>query len=217
MSKFEKAEASARSAQQVFMPNRYQGEFFRAWERLTGRTVPSVDDRVLSAEADGIRYRFFRGRDVPLMVARASLKSPEVCTVGFSGSEWCEDYADASGIDAKGISWETVGKQMGRISLIAPKESDVDQLRAQLNDNDFDAIEVATALPNLVSGLGRTRRNIRVGAAVVGCVESAAAALGIPGVDLVSSGETLRRNGFIEVEQLSESWPVLVTAVSGDV
>jgi ATP phosphoribosyltransferase len=171
-----------------------------------------VASRVLSAEGDGVTYRFIRGRDIPLMVAKATMKNPGIRTVGLSGSEWCTEYVSAPENTQRNVSWDVVGAKMGRVSLIAPEESDAELLRERLEDKELDTVEVATALPNLVRGLGRAGTNIEVGATLVGAVESGAATLGMAGVDLVSSGETLRCNNFVEVLPLSESWPVLVTA-----
>jgi ATP phosphoribosyltransferase len=204
----------ARSADRVYLPNRYNRVFKDGYTDLTGRAVPTPGDRQLVAVENGVTFRFVRGRDVPRMVAEAAARYPNRLIAGFSGSDWCLEDAENNG---ERVLWASIGVEMGRVSLIATEAADSEALMTRYSDSALEGLEVATAYPNLVRGLARDGANIKLGIALNGCVESAADELGMEGFDMVSTGETLRQNGWKEVYPIYESLAALVVPAVGQV
>lgn len=200
-------------AEQVFLPNRYQKSFVNAYEALTRKEVPEMDGRKLTVRSNGVTYCWSRGRDIPRILDAILKQKLEKKSIGFTGSEWWSEFSylqrDRS-VDFRRLA----GDSLGSVALIASRESDVLNIREMLI-GDAEPVSVVTAYPNVVRGLSeRGRYNIAVQLAVAGCAEGVACALGVPAVDLVSTGETIEENGFLVVEKIFDSYPGLISAVS---
>ena len=192
-------------ADEVFIPSRYQEPFSQAFKELSGLNLPEPSGRRLS-QSDGRKiYRWARGRNIPKIVSMAANTRPNESVIGLSGSEWCMEYGLA--VPDAGIIWETITeKALGYLAIIAPANR-VDSLPS-------GPLPVVTVFPNLVKELSATSRYRPIPSVVVdGSVESVADCLGFAAVDLVSSGKTLRENGFVVLDELAPVYPALVQAI----
>lgn len=210
MKNLEKLAEVACSAEQVFLPNRYQEPFMEAFQQLTGLEIPRMKSRKMKEVSNGQTYRLARGRDIPLVVETVSKADPKTRTIGLTGTEWCAEYA--LGEPESNLKWDRITeKKLGRVALIAPYGSNIDLIRARL-ERGFYPLEVATVYPNVVGAEGLSgRSNITPVLQLSGALEGVAPALGIPVVDLVSSGATVEENDFIVVEKLFDVYPSLVS------
>jgi ATP phosphoribosyltransferase len=201
---------AACSAEQVFLPNRYQQPFIDAYQSLTGNEVPEMKERKMSAKSGDIQFRWSRGRDIPQIVELASDADPSLLTVGLTGSEWCREFESAQ--PDTSVVWGRMSeKRLGRVSLIASANSDIDLIRKGL-EGGSEPIGVVTAYPNLIRALRTSGQyNLIPAVPVSGCAEGVADTLGMAAVDLVSKGETIAANGFVVVEELLDSYPALVS------
>lgn len=204
----------ATDAEQVFFPNRYQDKFIEAFQSLTGVEVPLMVGRESKAKSQGRTFWWLRGRDIPKLVQTASVTTPEITTVGLTGSEWCAEFRAAAKCDTT-VRWDRLSNEkIGRVALIARADSNVDLIRDRL-ERGFEPVRVVTGYPNFVQALGVSGQcNIFPQISVEGGVEGAAEVLRMPAVDLVCRGDTIAINNFVVVEELLDTYPLLVTSSS---
>jgi ATP phosphoribosyltransferase len=193
----------AQDAEQILLPSRYQEPFTAAFRALTGIQLPSKPGRQMCVRANGKVFRWLRGRDIPQMVALASRLAPSITTIGLTGSEWCSEYDSEP--ESNAIQWQNIGEKLGEIAIIAPKNSDIQAIKKQIEANR--PLDVVTAYPNLVKAQeGQFSPRITL----QGCVESISELAALPAIDLVSTGETVAANDFVVIKRLETSYPALV-------
>ncbi len=206
MSEFKKAEKDLASAEQILLPNRYEDAFVEAYQELTGLEVPKADERRLKATSNGLTYRWIRGRDITPTIVKLSREKPGLRVSGLTGYEWWREFVAVERNRCKTATSVASNKLIGRVSLIASAESAKAVTQRRSNQS---RIQVVTAYPNLARKLG-----FGVKQAVSGCVEGVADSLDLPALDLVCSGQTIKKNGFVEIEPLLDSFPVVVSTLS---
>lgn len=206
MKNFIKLTEAATAAERVYVPDRYLQSFTEAFAALTGIEIPPKPDRTFTAKSGDKTFYYTRGRDIPRMLERAATQFPEESTIGLSGSEWCADFA--LGEPQSRISWQNLSeKRMGRLALFAPPN-----VTPVILDQQINPIEVVTAVPNIVNNYRQAGRLVLSAVAPVsGGVEAWADSFGMLGVDLVSTGATLKQNDITLLQDLVDVFPVLIS------
>lgn len=202
----------AKEAEQVFLPNRYQEPFVEALQRLTGEEVSKLEGRRLSVRSGGKTYRWARGRNIPKIVEAVAERTPNISTVGLTGSEWCLEYDLAE--PKNSVLWDSMTEsKLGNLALIAPSTYDIREICRGLPEEYFRPLPVVTVFPNIVRSLGTCGSfTVCCELELDGGVESVADALGVAAIDLVSSGKTLQENNFVVLEELMPVYVALVRA-----
>ncbi len=209
MSEFNKSkEDIAKSARQVLLPSRYEKPFVEAYQQLSGFEVPEARPRKLKVVSNGTTFRRVRGRDIPKVLNE--LDTPDA--IGLTGYEWYLDAVEGDRDISLGLfrANETI---LGNVALIASTSVREEPLRQQLLAREIP-IDVVSPYPNIAGWLKfRYGYKINLKMCVSGAVEGVADSLGIPAIDLVSTGETIRENDFVVIEPLLESYPALLYKV----
>lgn len=213
-----KTEELAQNADLILLPDRYQEPFTEALQDLLGQEIPTKDGRKCTIISNGRTFQWVRGRDVPKLVEAYTINDPKINTIGMTGTEWYEEYANEIGFTFSNNRVASY-KPIGRISLIAKESLNFTAENLGIGRGK-ESVKVVTALPNLV-------RRVRIDKAlnietllslnngVSGGVEGIANQLGVAAIDLVSKGETIRDNGMVVVQQLMTSYPELIWAEPG--
>lgn len=212
--KFEKkmTKEMIESSKEIYLPNRYQQPFIDALQQYADIEVPAQVGRRLAERSNGRTFRWMRGRDIPRVIARINATRPDTNAVGFTGSDWCQEYiVDRTNAT---VDWYALysAPRMGRLAIIAPPSLDGKKIEEQLYKGD--PVSVVTVYPNIANIFVPKLSpgfNTSSDLVVNGGVEGVADALGMPAIDLVSSGDTVRENGFTVVEKLQEVFPAMVT------
>lgn len=210
MKNFKELAEIANESEQVFMPDRYQQPFIEAFQTLTGDEVPEMVGRKRTVKSGDRTYIWCRGRNIPAVVQAVSKTYPSLPVIGLTGSEWCAEYNCTPKVEP--VQWGRCSeKKLGDVALIASQRDDVENIRRR-SQRGFQLLNVVTAYPNLVLAMAMSDRcNLYPAYPVDGGVEGIADALGVPGVDLVSTGNTLSENSFVRIENLLEAYPALIT------
>lgn len=163
------------------------------------RTYWSVDDRV------GIAWAALKARDVARLVGRGDLD------LGFTGIDMVEESSVAEEVDFDAVeevvdlqSSKSVGLPV-RWTLAVPKDSNVVSVDDLLKATGGRPPRIAAELATLVSAWA----GLRIGRCEVirtaGSTEAFAPAFADAVVDLVETGESLRRNNLVELETVMHS------------
>lgn len=173
-----------------------------AFVEATGVQVPDFEGRELEASVAGRTFLKVKGRDIPGLIAAG------FGDVGLTGSDSCEDYL---AVDT-GVDYKPIGRQMCRFALLAPVDR-ADTMRKQVELND-GSLTAATSFPNLLNKCA-SEQGLKVSpteAVVSGSVEIMPRLLEVSLVaDIVSSGATARANGLVEVKNLFDAYPAIIT------
>ena len=204
---------TASQAERVLMPDRYQQPFIDAFQTLTGCEVPEMSGRKRTIITAGRTFVWCRGRNIPGILQVLNTAEPNAKTIGLTGTEWCLEYENTPNTPT--VAWQSLGKKkLGTVALIAPAQGDIQKLTQRV-ECDLAAVGVVTAYPNLVRSMNEIAVcNIFPAVTVDGGAEGIADSLKMPAVDLVSSGETIRENGFVVVKDLIATYPALVVRAS---
>jgi len=140
-----------------------------------------------------VELLLLRDDDIPEYVADG------VCDLGFvGGNVTAEDRADVAIL--RGLDYGVC-----RLSLAAPKEGSIKSVE------DFDGKKVATSYPNLTRSFFE-ERGIRIDVVTLSGAVEIAPRLEVADAisDLVSSGNTLKANGLVEIETIYNSETELI-------
>lgn len=140
-----------------------------------------------------VELLLLRDDDIPEYVADG------VCDLGFvGGNVTAEDRADVAIL--RGLDYGVC-----RLSLAAPKEGSIKSVE------DFDGKKVATSYPNLTRSFFE-ERGIRIDVVTLSGAVEIAPRLEVADAisDLVSSGNTLKANGLVEIETIYDSETELI-------
>lgn len=173
----------------------------QAFENATGITVPAFENRQLEVKAGGRTFLKVKGRDIPRFIAAG------YGDVGLTGSDSCKDYTAAD----TSVSYQSFGPRMCRFVLLAPA-SRAAAVRRQLKAGKRP-LEVASSFPELVRACASMQKlTVRPSPIpICGSVEIMPRLLGVSAVaDLVSSGETAKANGLVEVKTLLDVYPAVI-------
>lgn len=201
------------SSQEIYLPNRYQKPFVDALQMCADIEVPTQVGRKLVQVSEGRTFRWMRGRDIPRIIALVDKARPDANAIGLTGSDWCQEYIVEK--TNRQVSWYDMGsvKPMGRLAIISPPGVDSEILQARLRSGD--TVPVVTVYPNIaeiyVPKILYPGFKTSPCVVVNGGVEGVADALNMPGLDMVSKGDTVRENGFTIIENLQEVYPAMVT------
>ncbi len=173
----------------------------QAFEDATGITVPAFENRQLEVKSGGRTFLKVKGRDIPRFIAAG------YGDMGLTGSDSCEDYTASD----NSIAYEAFGPRMCRFVLLAPVAKAA-AVRRQLKAGKRP-LDVATSFPALLrQSAVKQKLSLRAaGMPICGSVEIMPRLLGVPLVaDLVSSGETAKANGLVEIQTLMDVYPAVV-------
>ncbi len=173
----------------------------KAFEDATGITVPAFENRQLEVKAGGRTFLKVKGHDIPRFIAAG------YGDMGLTGSDSCEDYAASD----NSIAYEAFGTRMCRFVLLAPVAKAA-AVRRQLKAAKRP-LNVATSFPVLLSKTAvKQKLSLRAASMpICGSVEIMPRLLGVTLVaDLVSSGETAKANGLVEIKTLMDVYPAVV-------
>lgn len=179
----------------------------QAFENATGITVPAFEKRRLEVKAGGRTFLKVKGRDIPRFIAAG------YGDMGVTGSDSCQEYTAAD----ESVSYQSFGPRMCRFVLLAPVNRAA-AVRRQLKAGKR-SLEVASSFPELVRACASKQKlNVQPSAIpICGSVEIMPRLLGVSAVaDLVSSGETAKANGLVEVKTLLDVYPAVIVRSSAD-
>lgn len=172
----------------------------KAFQDATGVEPPEFLGRKLIVKSKGQTFIKVKGRDIPTLI------NSGYGDVGMTGSDTCEEYSN--GCD---ILYEVIGEKMCKFVLLAPNGK-MNLASKMLQDQSKNTI-VATSFPKLLTKCAKDIGLSIKPAAITpsGSVEIMSQLLDVDMVaDIVSTGETARINGLVEVKNLQDIYPAIV-------
>lgn len=161
------------------------------WAASQGISFTRAERQLEAIDAAGRRIFFVRAADVPLLVERGAVDC------GVTGYDLLREKS-------RGLDYSPLGFGACRLSIAIPNNSSIRTL------GELDGKVVATSFPYLTRYFFGDR-GIDVGILELSGSVEAACGLGLADaiVDLVSTGESLKKNGLQELAVVAESQAVL--------
>jgi ATP phosphoribosyltransferase len=155
---------------------------------------------VIDSKADSVRYIISRPMDVPVYVEHGA------CDIGFAGKDVLAEK--------EGKVYELLDLGNGRCRLVLATIKDgIDKVKAHYQH--FGSVKVATSYPNIARKYFNSRGIQAEIIKLHGSVELAPI-LGIADeiLDITSTGETLKENNLVEMEDIMESTTRLIANIA---
>jgi ATP phosphoribosyltransferase len=155
---------------------------------------------VVDSEADAVRYIISRPMDVPVYVEHGA------CDIGFAGKDVLAEKENKV--------YELLDLGNGRCRLVLATVKDgIDKVKAHYQH--FGSVKVATSYPNIARKYFNSKGIQAEIIKLHGSVELAPI-LGIADeiLDITSTGETMRENNLVEMEDIMESTTRLIANIA---
>jgi ATP phosphoribosyltransferase len=201
------------SAERIFVPKGTDNQAsIESFQQFADIEVPDFKGRELRAESQGREFWLVKARDIPAYVRSGG------GDLGIVGSDVYQEYANTERLD--GVE---TGPAVCRFSVLAlPEkvamvEEKIASMKTVKNWNYLYPIYVTTGLPKIVQEINDTREAPFAPKQFIPTGSVEAAILLDPckegvGADLVSTGETARQNGLLEVFKLRDIYPMVIGA-----
>lgn len=185
------------SAERIGLPKGEANENYRkTFEQETQLELPITKGRKLSAKSQGRTFFFLRSMDMPARVDEGLID------IGICGTDAFLEYPKRANICS-----QEIGEIICRFSILAfPRvRQRIDNLLNQRAGYGF--MQLPTSRPNMLNliAAGRDLPFAALDKVITGSVEEYPELTGIgAAADIVSTGETYRDNGLIEVRNIKD-------------